>query len=118
MLRTPRIGAIESNTHPTPVHWSSSCENPSNLAASPGSRRDSRALAAQDGNAPTPEPAHIIGTVTDVNGDTLPGATVILQGPGLKDPPKVLSDDNGFFEFKQVDSGTYRITITAPDFAD
>jgi hypothetical protein len=70
-------------------------------------------LAAQDTNAPKPETGQITGTVTDVNGDT-----VILQGPGLKDPLKVLSDDNGFFGFKQLDPGTYRVTITAQDFAD
>lgn len=75
-------------------------------------------LAAQDTNASTPQTANITGTVTDVNGDTLSGATVVLQGPGLKDPRKVLSDDNGFFEFKQLDPGTYRVTITAQEFAD
>jgi hypothetical protein len=75
-------------------------------------------LAAQDTNALNPATGHITGTVTDVNGDTLAGASVVLQGPGLKDPGKFLSDDNGFFEFKQLDPGTYRVTITAPDFAD
>ena len=75
-------------------------------------------LAAQDTNAPKPETGHITGTVTDVSGDILAGAAVVLQGPGLKDPQKFLSDDNGFFEFKQLDPGTYRVTITAPDFAD
>ena len=75
-------------------------------------------LAAQDVTAPTPQAGHIIGTVTDVNGDTLSGATVALQGSSLKDPRKILSDDNGFFEFTQVDPGTYHVTISAPNFAD
>jgi len=75
-------------------------------------------LAAQDTDAPKPETGHITGTVTDVNGDTLSGATVILQARGLEDPRKVLSDDNGFFEFKQLDPGTYRVIITAQEFAD
>jgi len=75
-------------------------------------------LAAQDTNTLKPETGHITGTVTDVNGDTLSGGTVVLQGPGLKDPRTVLSDDNGFFEFKQIDPGTYRVTISAPEFAD
>jgi hypothetical protein len=75
-------------------------------------------LAAQDTNALKPETGHITGTVTDVNGDTVAGATVVLQGPGLKAPPTFLSDDNGFFEFKQLDPGTYRVTITAQEFAD
>jgi hypothetical protein len=75
-------------------------------------------LAAQDNTAPQPGTAHIVGTVTDLNGDTLSGATVVLQGTGLNNPSKLLSDDNGFFQFAQLDAGTYRVTITAPDFAD
>ncbi len=46
-------------------------------------------LAAQDTTAPKPDAGHITGTVTDTNGDTLTGATVVLQGPGLKDALKV-----------------------------
>jgi carboxypeptidase family protein len=75
-------------------------------------------LAAEDINVPKQETGQIIGTVIDVNGDTLPGATVVLQDPGLKNARKVLTNDNGFFEFKQVDPGTYRVTITATAFAD
>lgn len=54
----------------------------------------------------------------DVNGDTLSGATVVLQGPALAQPLKLVSDDNGFFDFKQLASGTYRLTVTAADFSD
>ena len=70
-------------------------------------------LAAQDANAPKPGTGHITGTVTDVNNDILVGATVVLEGPALKDPRKVLSDDNGFFAFEALDPGTYHLTITA-----
>jgi len=73
---------------------------------------------AQDVNTPQPKAGNITGTVTDVNNDVLSGATVVLEGLGLKDPRTVLSDDNGFFEFNQVDPGTYHITITAKDFAN
>jgi hypothetical protein len=75
-------------------------------------------LTAQDVNAPQPETGHITGTVTDVNNDVLSGATVVLEGSELKDPRKVLSDDNGLFEFNELDPGTYHVTITAQDFAD
>ena len=75
-------------------------------------------LAAQDINAPMPQTGHITGTVSDVNNDVLSGATVVLEGPSLKDPRKVLSDDNGLFEFVQLDPGPYHITITAEEFAD
>lgn len=72
-------------------------------------------LAAQGTSAPGT--GQITGTVTDSNGDTLSGAAVELQSPGLKDSLKLTSDDNGFFAFKQLDPGTYHVTITAPDFA-
>ena len=75
-------------------------------------------LAAQDVNTTKPEAGHITGTVTDVNNDVLSGATVVLEGPGLKDPLKVLSDDNGLFEFNELGPGTYHVSITAKDFAD
>lgn len=72
---------------------------------------------AQESN-PTKADGHIIGTVIDANGESLSGATVSLSCASLKDPRKTVSDDNGFFEFKQLDAGTYHVTITAPDFAD
>ena len=75
-------------------------------------------LTAQDANSATPAPAHMMGTVVDVNGDTLSGATVVLRDSDQKEVGKVVSDDNGFFEFKQVAPATYRVRITAPDFAD
>ncbi|HEX3322871.1 MAG TPA: carboxypeptidase-like regulatory domain-containing protein [Terriglobales bacterium] len=80
-------------------------------------------LAAQDTFAPTTssakaEPGIITGTVTDVNGDTIVGATVVLQDPSRKDLRKVVSDDNGFFQFAQLEPGPYRVTITAESFAD
>lgn len=77
-------------------------------------------VAAQDpsATAATPATAHITGTVTDANGDVLSGATVVLQGPALKEPLKILSDENGFFDFKQLEAGSYRVTIGAQDFAE
>jgi hypothetical protein len=75
-------------------------------------------LAAQDTNAPVAATGHITGTVTDANGDTVSGATVTLAGPAVKEPVKLVSDDNGFFDFKQLEPGTYRVAVSAPDFAD
>ena len=75
----------------------------------------SAVCAAQDSGAPV---GQITGTVMDANGDTLSGATAILQGTGLAQPVKLVSDDNGFFDFKQLPAGTYRLSVTAPDFAD
>jgi hypothetical protein len=75
-------------------------------------------VAAQDTIAPAPQPGHIIGTVLDTNGETLSGANIVLLGDGLKEPRKTTSDGNGFFEFTQVDAGTYHVAISAADFAD
>ena len=70
-------------------------------------------------DAPKPQPGIIVGTVTDVNDDTVPGATVVLEGPALKDPRTVVSNDKGFFEFNEVEPGTtYHVTIRAEGFAN
>src|SRR3981189_2648195 len=69
-------------------------------------------------DAPRPQPGIIVGTVTDVNKDTVPGATVVLEGPALKDPRTVVTNDKGFFEFHDVEPGTtYRVIISAQGFA-
>lgn len=69
--------------------------------------------------APEPQPAHISGTVTDVNGDIVPGATVILQNTIQPDHQAVLANDNAFFQFDNVKAGVpYQLTISANGFAD
>jgi len=74
---------------------------------------------AQQLVAPEPQPAHISGTVTDVNGDIVPGATVILQTTMQPDPQKVLASDNAFFQFDNLKAGVpYQLTITANGFSD
>lgn len=73
-------------------------------------------LSAQEAMASSPGTAHITGTVTDGTGDTLSGATVVLQGPGTEDSRKLQSNDNGFFDFDRLLPGTYHVTVTAPDF--
>jgi len=67
--------------------------------------------------APRPQPGIIVGTVTDVNNDPVPGATVALESPALEDPHTAVSNDNGFFEFKAVEPGTYRVSVSAEGFA-
>jgi hypothetical protein len=74
-------------------------------------------LAAQDNIAQEQAAGHVTGTVTDINGDAVSGATVVLQGSGLKDPLRLLSDENGFFDFKPIGPGAYRVSVTAQDFA-
>ncbi len=77
-------------------------------------------VAAEDVNAPKPETGRITGTVTDdVNDDPVPGATVVLEGPVLEDPRKLVSNGNGFFEFNDLEPATpYHVTISARGFAN
>src|SRR3989441_936286 len=74
-------------------------------------------LAAEDVNAPKQAAGRITGTVTDVDNDTVAGATVVLKGPVPGDPHTVVSDDDGFFEFQDLEPGTYSVGITANGFA-
>jgi predicted secreted protein len=74
-------------------------------------------LGAQEASAPA-DTAIITGTVSDVNGDTLAGATVVLQGADHKVIRSVLSDDNGSFQFQRLAAGDYSVVITAPGFAN
>jgi hypothetical protein len=83
----------------------------------------SRVSTAQVEPAVTPETLKpqagiIVGTVTDVNNDPVPGANVALEGSLPQDSRAVKSNDNGFFEFKAVAPGTYRVTIGAEGFAN
>jgi hypothetical protein len=68
-------------------------------------------------SAPDAGPAEVNGTVTDVNGDLIPGATVALDGPGSSDHQTQVANDSGFFQFAGLKpGGPYRITVAANGF--
>ncbi|MEG9436904.1 carboxypeptidase regulatory-like domain-containing protein [Edaphobacter sp. HDX4] len=70
-------------------------------------------------SAPEPQAGSIIGTVTDTNGDIVPGATVTLDGPDASGRAAVSTNDDGFFVLKDVHSAVpYRVRVTAKNFAD
>jgi len=76
-------------------------------------------VAAQQISAPEPQNGTIIGTVTDVNDGTVPGATVDLESSSLPDSERVETNDNGFFQLDHVKPGiTYHVTISASGFAN
>jgi hypothetical protein len=61
----------------------------------------------------------IIGTVTDINGDTVAVAKVVLAGPYPSDRHTAITNDNGFFEFHDVRPGvSYRVIVSRAGFAD
>jgi hypothetical protein len=74
---------------------------------------------AQDFHPPGPRLGMIVGTVVDVNGDTISGATVVLKGLDGNNGRVLVTSENGFFSFQGVNPGIpYQIIISAKDFAD
>jgi outer membrane receptor protein involved in Fe transport len=74
---------------------------------------------SQQTSAPDAQTGTITGTVTDVNGDAVPGATIVLEGPSVSDHPTVVTNENGFFQLKNLNPGIpYHIAVTANGFAD
>ncbi len=75
-------------------------------------------ILAQDVLTPEERPATIAATVTDQNGDTVPGATVVLQGPESSDRYTITANETGFFEFRDLTPATpYQVSIRAEGFA-
>jgi hypothetical protein len=63
--------------------------------------------------------ATIIGTATDVNGGTIPNATVVLKELDSDDPRTIVTTENGLFEFHDAKPGIpYQLSISAQGFAD
>ncbi len=67
--------------------------------------------------APEPQPGRMSGTATDVNNDIIPGANVILDGPGLEEKRTAVANDNGGYAFDDLKPGVpYHVTISADGF--
>jgi hypothetical protein len=61
----------------------------------------------------------IVGTVTDVNGDTVALALVVLEASNLNDLRIVAANERGFFEFHDVQPElSYHLSVSAKGFAD
>ena len=74
------------------------------------------AAGQQSTGAPL-QPGSISGTVTDVNGGIIPGATVTIQSPLTEDKRSTISGDNGSYTFDDLSPGaTYLVTISAAGF--
>lgn len=75
-------------------------------------------LSAQSTQASQAKTGSILGTVTDVNNDPVPDATVVLQGE-TGDRLTVVTNDDGAFAFHNLTPGSaYQITISAKGFAE
>jgi hypothetical protein len=74
---------------------------------------------AQAARTSQAQPGQLMGTVMDVNGDPVIGATVVLAGPEVTDRRSAVTPDNGFFRFDDLKPGvSYQLIISAEGFAD
>ncbi len=74
---------------------------------------------AQQASAPEPRTGTIVGTITAVADQVVPGATVVLQGPKADDQHTTSANDYGFFSFSDVKPGVpYHISVTAKGFVN
>jgi hypothetical protein len=68
--------------------------------------------------SPSPEPATVLGTVVDVNGDPVAGASVVLQALSASERRTATTNADGFYEIADVTPGlSYRMTVSAAGFA-
>jgi hypothetical protein len=58
----------------------------------------------------------ILGTVHDSSGAVLQGAQVVLANTGTNATRTAVTDDTGSYAFKNIDVGTYALTLSAPGF--
>jgi hypothetical protein len=78
-----------------------------------------RAALAQQNSAPNAQTGTISGTVTDVNGGAVAAATVVLEDPSPSDRRTVTTNENGFFQLKNLDPGTpFHIAVSANGFTE
>jgi hypothetical protein len=69
-------------------------------------------------SAPEPQSGSIFGTVTDVDGDAIHGAAVMVDGVDPGDRRTVVANDNAFFMLNDLHpSVSYHLTISAKGFA-
>jgi len=79
----------------------------------------SRPLQGQSEQPRQVQTGSIIGTVTDVNGETPALAKVLLAGPKANDRHAAITNDNGFLEFHDVRPGvSYYVIVSGGGFGD
>ncbi len=60
--------------------------------------------------------ASLQGTVTDINGAAVPGATAVLINVETNKTVQTMSGDNGFYRFNGLAPGNYKLTVTQTNF--
>ena len=85
--------------------------------AAPATPENSGAMPGRSAPVVSRQLVSVIGTVTDVQDEVIPGAAVELEGRDPGSDRATTANDNGFFEFTNLRPGIgYRITIKAKGF--
>ena len=121
-LRTSEAG-VTASSNSLPDAPSAQFVSPSveELDEPPAAGQGQSNAGAQESVKPTstqdPTKANIGGSVLDTNGDTVPRATIILEGPRPGDRQTTIGDENGAFQFGGLQPGTpYQVMISMADF--
>lgn len=104
--------------HPTVVAGTKLNAVRAELPDAPGPASEA-GTASSPGAAPLgSDAAIIIGTVLDLNGDLVPGATVTLNGAASGDRREITADDSAAFKFDSVKPGIpYEVTVQVKGFS-
>jgi carboxypeptidase family protein len=79
----------------------------------------SEPMQGQSDQLPETQMGSIVGTVSNVNGDTVANANVVLEGSDPNDRRTATTNETGFFEFHDVKPGIpYHLTIKAEGLAE
>jgi hypothetical protein len=109
----PRIAAQQVPVDPGPPSQAEPLpEAPLPAAQSPAASAQIQTPALQTGSVQT---GNISGSVTDANGDLVPGANVVIESPGYR--ATTVAGSNGMFVLENLAPGaSYRVTVSAKDF--
>ena len=76
-------------------------------------------VRAQDERPPEMQPGYVVGTVSNANGELVANANVVLTSSDGQGRRTALTNDNGFFEFHDVNPGvSFQITANAEGLAE
>lgn len=109
----PALAAQQASANPGPPSPAAPIQAPAAQTQAPAQQTVSgQAGPGQSGNDQT---GSISGTVTDVNGDLVPGATISVEGSAYRATAD--ADTNGMFAFANLPPGAaYRVTVRAKGF--
>lgn len=121
LVLAPRHSFAQQQTQAVPAMIISGASPNIALAELPEAPRpasDSATASNPGGTLAVVASATITGTILDVNGDLVPGATVVLNGAGSGERREVTADDSAAFKFDSVRPGTrYEVTVQVKGFS-